>query len=185
MLLFLTIPLDESDKKLLEDIYCQYRGPMYAAAFSVTHNGADAEDVVQQVFLRLAQKHMPTVQRLTIENTLPYYLLTAARNAAINLYKKAETLHEINVDTNRLDSISREDDSFRGEFDSVDIPFLSEKIRRLNPIYRDVLYQRFVLELSVRDIAQAEHIPLYTVKKRLLRAKQLLRKQCEEANNES
>ncbi len=184
MLLFLTIPLDETNKQLLEDVYLYYRDTMYAVAYSVTQNKADAEDVVQQVFLRLAQKYMPTVQRLSSENTLLYYLLTATRNTALNHYEKANILHEVPFDANLLDSTMLSDTVFNSQLNSVDVPFLSEKISILRPIYREILYQRFVLELSVREIAEIGHLSVSTAKKRLLRAKQLLRKQCEESLNE-
>ena len=184
MLLFLTIPLDETDKQLLEDVYLHYRDTMYAVAYSVTHNSADAEDVIQQVFLRLAQKYMPTVQRLSVENTLLYYLLTATRNTALNHYEKANILHEVPFDTNLLDSTMLSDAVFNSQMNSVDVPSLSEKISILRPIYREILYQRFVLELSVKEIAEINHLPVSKIKKRLLRAKQLLRKQCEEFINE-
>ena len=184
MLLFLTIPLDEADKQLLEDVYLHYRDTMYAVAYSVTHNSSDAEDVIQQVFLRLAQKYMTTVQRLSAENTLLYYLLTATRNTALSHYEKANVLHEVPFDTNLLDSALLTDSVFNIQVNSVDVPSLSEKINDLRPIYREILYQRFVLELSVREIAEIDHLPVSTIKKRLLRAKQLLRKRCEELINE-
>ena len=184
MLLFFTIPLDEADKQLLEDVYLHYRDTMYAVAYSVTHNSSDAEDVIQQVFLRLAQKYMPTVQRLSAENTLRYYLLTATRNTALSYCKKANKRHEVPLDPTLLDGTMPTDDLFRGQSNSVDVPSLSEKLNSLRPIYRETLYQRFVLELSVKEIAEIDHVPVSTIKKRLLRAKQLLQKQFKEAGDE-
>ncbi len=183
MLLFLTVPLDDQNRRLLEETYCQYRDKMYAVAFSVTLNKADAEDVVQQLFLRLAQKYMPTVQRLSADGTLIYYLLTATRNTALNYVKKASQRREIPIDTT-LDNVLLTDTAFKNELSAADAHVLSEIIRDLNTIYREVLYQRFVLDLSVSEIAEVNHLPITTVKKRLLRAKQLLTKKYEEHRNE-
>ena len=184
MLLFLTVPLDESNKELLENIYIRYRDSMYAAAFSVIHNSADAEDVVQEVFLKIAQKYMSTMRRLRNDTALLYYLLTAVKNTALNHYKKAEALHEDIVDPVKMDDYLQNDTVYKEQMDSYDSPLLIEKLNNITPIYRDILYQRFALNLSVKEIAETNHIRLSTVKKRLLRAKNLLRDQLEETIHE-
>lgn len=184
MLLFLTIPLDESNKELLETIYLRYRDSMYAAALSVIHNYADAEDVIQEVFLKIAQKYMSTIRRLHKDSALLYYLLTAVKNTALNHYKKAEALYENIIDPVKLDDHLQSDIVYREQMDTYDSPLLVEKLSNLNPIYREILYQRFALNLSMKEIAETNHIRLSTVKKRLLRAKKLLRDQLEETIHE-
>lgn len=177
-------PLNDDNRSILEKIYCQYRDAMYAVAYSVTQNNDDAEDIVQEVFLRLAQKYMSTVNRLSNENTLVYYLLTATRNTALGHYKKAYIIKETPVDLNMIENHLLADDSFCSHFDSFDNPTLDTMIHNLKPIYREVLYQRFALELTIKEIADINHSTVFTIKKRLLRAKQLLRKQIKETADE-
>lgn len=177
MILLLTVPLDESSKELLESIYLKYRDSMFAAALSITHNTTDAEDVVQHVFLKIAQKYMASVERLSDSKALRYYLLTATKHSVLNLYRTK--FHEIPVEPVTFDSYIQ-DSVFLDQMNTYDSPILIKKIRNLKPIYRDVLYQRFVLDLSVKEIANINHAPLGTIKKRLLRAKSLLRTQLKE-----
>ena len=178
-------PLNEAEQRLIGDMYEQHRGTMYAAAFSYLHNEADAEDVVQEVFLNLAGKHMSTVIRLSEEGTLLYYLLTSVRNTALNHLKKAGTRRESPVDLNALSEAVLSDDSFADALsDSMEVDSLVRIINSMKPKYRDVLIQRFVLELSVREIAESSGSPVVTIKKRLQKAKQMLWKLCREEGHE-
>ena len=181
----LNAPLSEAEQTLLENTYYQHRDAMYAAAFSCLRNEADAEDVVQEVFLKLARKHMPTVKRLSEEGTLLFYLLTTTRNAALDHLKKASVQKESPVDPDELPEALLADDSFVDQLNaSLDVQALTKIIDGMEPMYRDVLIQHFLLDLSVREIAGAAHAPVITIKKRLQKAKQLLWKLCKEESDE-
>ena len=178
-------PLGEAEQTLLENMYEKYRGAMYAAAFSCLHHEADAEDVVQEVFLNLDGKHMYTDVRLSEEGTLLYYLLTSVRNTALNHLKKASIRKESPVDPNDLPEEVLSDDSFVDALnDALDVEALVRIINSMKPKYRDVLIQRYVLELSVKEIAETSRSPVITVKKRLQKARQLLWKLCKEESHE-
>lgn len=177
--------LDGPDRTLLENAYRQFRNPMYFEAFSITENSADAEDAVQEVFVRIAKKHMATLARLSGENRLRAYLLTAVRNTALNLFEKASTKNEVPLDRDEAGGANLADETFVDRLsDSLDAQELVHCFDRLKPLYRDVLYQRFVLELSVKEIADIDHLPAATVRKRLLRGKQTLRKMFEDKSYE-
>lgn len=179
-MLLLNLPLDAPDRALLENVYREFRNTMYFEAYSITENSSDAEDVVQEVFLRIARKHMRTLTRLSEENKLRYYLLSAVRNTARNLLLKASTRHEVSMDPGDLNEANLTDEFFIDRLsDTLDVRELVGKIKQLKPNYREVLYQHFVLELSVKEIADIDHLPAATVRKRLLRGKQLLLKMYE------
>ena len=178
MLILTTVPLDESESTLLEETYQKYRDVMYSVAYSIVQNRADAEDIVQEVFLKLAKKYMGTLSRLARDDALLYYLLITARNTALSFIRSSA--REVSVDPITLHNFQLTDDAFVSQLDSFDTSLLADKIRALPPIYQDVLYQRFVLDLSTREIAAMNHMPLSTVKKRLLRAKKQLRDLCKE-----
>ena len=174
-MLLLNVTLDEPDRALLEKVYREFRNAMVFEAYSITENISDAEDAVQEVFLRIARKHMQTLARLSEENKLKYYLLSAVRNTAWNLSQKASARHEIPLDPAARSGTEPSDESFIDRLsDALDARELVRIILELKPIYRDVLYQHFVLELSVREIADIDHLKTSAVKKRLLRGKQLL-----------
>ncbi len=65
----------------LEKAFREHHGRVFRAAYRITGNAQDAEDILQTVFLRLAQKG-----DLTAEN-VPSYLYRAAINASIDLLR--------------------------------------------------------------------------------------------------
>ena len=68
----------------IEQLYADYRDLIYHVALRVTHNAGDAEDVVQNVFLRMIQTDkQPDVGRCAVG-----YFRRAAMNAAIDLIRK-------------------------------------------------------------------------------------------------
>jgi RNA polymerase sigma-70 factor (ECF subfamily) len=78
-----------------DDLYQRYSESVYRAALRVTGNSADAEDVLQNVFLRLMNN------RVTLDSAWSpeQYLRRAATNASIDLLRRknwrAETeIHE-------------------------------------------------------------------------------------------
>lgn len=62
--LYMSFTDDESYRRLFEEIYINYRKQMFLAARSVLGSDSDAEDIVHDVFLKIAKKHMQGSARL-------------------------------------------------------------------------------------------------------------------------
>lgn len=60
--LYMSFIDDESQRRLFEEIYLNYRKQMLLVARSVLGSDTDAEDVVHDVFLKIAKKHMSHVE---------------------------------------------------------------------------------------------------------------------------
>jgi RNA polymerase sigma-70 factor (ECF subfamily) len=69
---------------LLAEIYAAHHDRVFRAAWRVTGNAADAEDVLQTVFLRLLRRDDPVI----FDDTAGTYLQRAAVNAAVDLLRK-------------------------------------------------------------------------------------------------
>ena len=180
-----SVSLKPEEQALLENTYYQYRDIMYAVALSCLHNETDAEDIVHEVFLKLAQKYMQTVERLSKEGSLPYYLMTVTRNMAISHLRKAGIRKEIPVDPTILpDYLFAKKPLTELLNDYPESNDLTGLIREMEPAYQDVLYQRYVMELTVKEIANSEHLPIATVKNRLRRARYLLWRKCKERKDD-
>ena len=72
-----------TDEAILENLYDEYAHMLFRYAVTLVGNTEDAEDVVQEVFTRIAQQ-INHVRR--VENPKPY-LFTATRNAAFSLLR--------------------------------------------------------------------------------------------------
>jgi RNA polymerase sigma-70 factor (ECF subfamily) len=67
----------------LEQVFREHQRRVFRAAYRITGNAQDAEDVLQTVFLRLARREPGT---LPVDN-LSSYLYRAAINAAFDLFR--------------------------------------------------------------------------------------------------
>jgi RNA polymerase sigma factor (sigma-70 family) len=77
----------------IEDLYAAYRDLIYFVAFRVTRNAVDAEDVVQNVFLRMMRTDkQPDAGRCAVA-----YFRRTATNAAIDLIRKRTQRRETDL----------------------------------------------------------------------------------------
>lgn len=182
--LFLVYIDDEDDKKLFEKLFYNYRKQMTILANSIVHNEADAEDVVHDVFLRIAIRHMDIVRKIRCSKDIRNYLLKATKNTALNLIlkKQQENISFDTVNEYAIDGITDyPDDTFldiictRNDYEQV-----IRAIHCLNTKYRDVLYYHYVLELTVGETAKTLCQTVSATKKQLVRGKKMLLKLLEE-----
>lgn len=171
--------LDEAnDKELFSNIYYSYRKQMVAVAIPILNNNADAEDVVEDVFLRIAQKYFDIIRSIKNETDLRNYLLKAAKNTAINRLKSQQK-DNVSLDTvleyNMSEIKELSDDTFIEVLcNKIDYDQIVDAIKNLSEKYRNVLYYHFVMELTVPQTAKALNQSLSTTKKQIIRGKKLL-----------
>lgn len=176
--LYLALINDEANKKLFEEIYKSYRKQMLAVAVSILKNKADAEDAVQEVFYRIAAKHIEVIAGIKENDDRRNYLLKAVKNTALNLISKNKTAGDALDSLTEFEKSSSDDFSDNAFIDmicnKIEYDNLVEAIRNLDETYRDVLYYHFVVELSAPAIAKALGRSLTAVKKQLVRGKKQL-----------
>ena len=176
--LYLAYLDDEKDKELFSNIYYSYRKQMVSVAFSIVNNQADAEDVVEEVFLRIAQKYFDVVRSIDNEIDRRNYLLKATKNTAINKSKskkKENTSLDTIIEYNMNDIEELSDDTFLETLcNKIDYDQMIEAIKSLNEKYRDVLYYHFVMELTVPQTAKILNQSVPTTKKQIVRGKKML-----------
>jgi RNA polymerase sigma factor (sigma-70 family) len=80
-----------------QDLYQRYSESVYRTALRVTGNPADAEDVLQSVFLRMMRGGVAPDPKGSPEQ----YLRRAATNASIDLIRRKNWLAEISIDEAR------------------------------------------------------------------------------------
>lgn len=176
LVLYLSLFDEENKKNRFTEIYLSYRKQMIFVAMSVVHNETDAEDVVHEVFLNIAMRHMDTINAIAEEKSLRNYLLTATKRTAINWMRKYKHIAYVESEI-ELDYILPEipDDRFidyicqRMEYEQV-----VEVIASLEEKYKVVIYYHFVLEIPVPKVAEMLHQPVATTKKQLVRGKKKL-----------
>lgn len=176
--LYLAYLDDDNDKEFFEEIFNSYKKQMVILAESLLKNEDDAEDVVGDVFLRIAQKNWDIVRGIKNETDLRNYLLKATKNTSLNMIKakkkdniSLDTVSEYNI--NDIEELS--DNTFLETIcNKFEYNKIIEAIQSLDTKYRDVLYYHFVLDLTVPQTAKSLNQTLTTTKKQLVRGKKIL-----------
>lgn len=176
LVLYLTYIDEEKDKYKFEKIYHAYRKQMSVVAMAIVHNEADVEDIVHDVFLNVATRHMDTINRITDETDLKNYMLKATKNTAINWKTKQKRLvfstKEVDLE---LPVLNLSDDKFIEYLcQKIEYNLVLDAIKVLEPKYRDVLYHHFVMEVPVPELAKYLNQSLSATKKQLVRGKKKL-----------
>ena len=171
--------IDDAQQRIeFEEIYTTYRMQMIHLAKSYFENEADSEDVVHDVFVRIATKHMKFIQTLSNPDDVRNYLLKATKNTALNELKRKGRTHVSieEISESALESFpDLTDDSFldlictKTEYERVTQALLS-----MEEPYRDIMYYHFVLDLSVPEAARLLGRNIATAKKQLVRGKKIL-----------
>ena len=158
---------------------------MALVAMAIVHSEVDAEDIVHDVFLNVATRHMDIINRITDETDLRNYMLKATKNTALNWKKKEQRwvffIDDEDREFRKKHRFEISDDKFIEYLcETMEYNRVLEAIKILEPKYRDVLYYHFVMEVPVPELAKNLNQSLATTKKQLVRGKKRLLQLLEE-----
>lgn len=145
----------------VEDAFQKYGDRVFSAAFSICRNREDADDVVQDTFLRY---HIKNLQYMD-ETHLKAWLLRVAINRA----------KDITAAFWRRNRVSWEAYMEELEFTQPEDRSLFRAVMALPEKYRLVLHLYYYEECSIREIALLLHTGEGTIKSRLSRGRTLLK----------
>lgn len=162
-------------KKLMEN----YRGAIYNLLYKMVRNREETEDLVQEAFMK-AFKALPSFNEEYAFSTWLYKI--AINNCIDHMRKKRLKTYSINKPVRSKDGeLNRE---FPDTSMSPDKKVLSDErsniigaaIDELPENYRTAILLRHKEERSYEEIAEILDIPLGTVKARIFRAREMLKK---------
>lgn len=157
----------EADRTDLAELFQQQKERVFRAAYRITGNSNDAEDVLQTVFLRLAAQE----NSADIRN-LPAYLHRAAVNAALDLLRNRKDTTALETNDGQFHGISATNESRSLELRD----WLRQALARLNPRWAEMFVLRFIEDYSNREIARMMGTSTAVVAVLLHRTRALLRK---------
>lgn len=166
MILFTSIEDDEV-RDYLDRLYHSQKKLCFAQAFRVLKNKHNAEDVVQQVYTKLAEL-LDNNDKFHIKNEAAF-ISALAKNMASN-YLKANRQHF------NIDAVEEVENTTFGD-PEVNILRLDQveeytkKLEQLKPEYVEIIEFKYTEELSTKEISGLLNLPTDTVLKRLSRAR--------------
>ena len=157
----------------------KYEGKIFRLARHITNNQEDAEDILQETFLK-AYEHLDAFQGNSKFYT---WIVRIAVNESLMKLRKRKSDRSVSLDEQidtGEDVIAREiavwEDNPEDRYSQQELrEILDEAIASLPPIFRSVFVLRDIEELSSEETAQMLDLTVPAVKSRLLRARLKLR----------
>lgn len=161
----------KSREELFERTVLPYLNSAYNLARWLTRNEHDAQDIVQEAFLRALR----SFDTFTFGRDARAWLLTIVRNTCSTWLRK-NRFHEspMEGDADSRPTAATWSDPEAAFIKNANSQRIREAMQDLPLEYREILILRELEELSYKDIAEIVDIPLGTVMSRLSRARKEL-----------
>jgi RNA polymerase sigma-70 factor (ECF subfamily) len=166
------------DEKAYRDLVELYQAQVFSVALRILRRREDAEDVVQETFVRMFR----ALERYDPQRPFAAWLFTITTRLCIDHLRRRRG---VTVSLSRQEAGSHEEYEIEVEDPGPgpdEVTSHTEEERRANdliqslpPHYRVVVVLRHQQDLSYEEIAEALHLPLGTVKARIHRARELLK----------
>src|SRR5688572_12866382 len=157
----------------------KYERKIYRLAKHITQNDEDAEDVLQESFLK-AYSHLGSFEG---QSKFYTWIVRIAVNEALMKLRKRKSDRTVSLDEPQEtgeETVTREiavwDDDPEQRYSQEELrEILDNAVNSLKPSFRTVFVLRDIEELSTEETAEALGISIPAVKSRLLRARLQLR----------
>lgn len=169
MMIYLQMIETPEEKSKFEQIYLEYKGLMFHVAYEILHNEQDAEDAVHQAFVKIAENIKKNDNPVCPKTH--GYVVTIVENKAIDQYRKLQKHQMVEL----IDEIQGTAPRYEGD------NALTDCILKLPARYREMILLRYHHGYCVREIASMMGLSLPAAIKLDQRAKNKLKKLCEEA----
>jgi len=175
----LVVQAREGDTRAFGELVRRYEGKIFRLAQHITQNREDAEDVLQETFLK-AYEHLDQFKG---DSKFYTWIVRIAVNQALMKLRRRKTDKSVSLDETidtGEDTITREIAAWYEDpeqrFSREELgEILDTAVESLEPPYRSVFVLRDIEELSTEETAEALNLSVPAVKSRLLRARLQLR----------
>ncbi len=152
----------------------EHQSRIYTFSYYYLGAAQDAEDVTQEVLVRLWRHHQ------SVETgKLKSWTMSVTRNCCIDVLRKRKRQRDVIGDLSFDEAAERIADDTQGPSDQTELSDLRGRLQdamaQLEEPYRSALVMREVQQHSYGEISEALEVPLNTVKSHIHRGRQMLR----------
>lgn len=169
----------KGDQSSFEDIVIYFQNRIYQHCYRMLGNAHEAEDVAQEAFIRA----YTNIDSFDNRRKFSTWLYRIATNLTIDRIRKRKPDYFLDAEmkgTDGLDMYTRLPSQGRSpgeEVEGLELQrFIHQEIAELPPKYRSIIMLRYLEEFSLKEISDILNIPLGTVKTRIHRGREALRK---------
>ena len=164
----------EGDEKSLEILIKQYLKPIYSFVYRYVGSAADAEDITQEVFVRMWRN----LKKFDRQKKFKTWLFSIAKNTSIDWLRKKKSIPFSKFDNENgqntiAERIAEPSAPFWLSVDNKNT--LNFALEQLSPKYRAIISYRYN-DFTFREIAQVLGKSINTVKSQYRRALKILKK---------
>jgi len=155
--------LQNCDRRALDVLYEEFGGKIYKSAIFFTDSREEAEDVVQETFMRAYR----SIHKFDGRSTLYTWLYRIFLNVTHDLRRK-KYIHEKFLSKHRIEEHT---DPIEGLMNDLDkdafTQSLQDALKRQKLKHREIIVLRFFEDLKLKEIAERLNVSIGTVKSRL------------------
>ena len=163
----------ELPQDVTDEVVRFYSPMIYRLALTKTKSSHDADDIFQEVFLKLVMRERP----FESEEHRKAWLIRVTINCCNSHFVAPWRKNVASMEDVMLEQLPDEDEAFYRETDSPDV---YAEVLKLPEQMREVVLLFYYEDMSVREIAEMIGTSEVNVKKRLSRARQKLRLELED-----
>ncbi|MBU9710730.1 RNA polymerase sigma factor SigW [Evansella tamaricis] len=169
----------KGDQQAFSELVELYKDKVYQVAYRMLGNSHEAQDIAQEAFLRA----YTNLDSYDVNRKFSTWLFRIATNLAIDrIRKKKPDFHlEDHVagteDLNYYSQIATEEELPEEQVVKFEMQeWVQKEIMMLPPKYRSAIILKYMEDLSLKEISEILKLPVATVKTRIHRGREALRK---------
>jgi len=172
----------KGDQHAFAEIVSLYKDKLYQLAYRMTGNRQEAEDVVQETFLRVYKN----LDQFDDKQKFSTWIYRIATNQCIDRLRKKRKVYSLDAESSEhegldgYDMMPSDNRTPESELLLSETQILVQKaLETLPPKYKSVMILRYMQDLSLQEIAEVLDMPVTTVKTRVHRGREFMRKRLE------
>lgn len=156
--------LKRHSEKAFKKVYYQYKNLVYYHAYNILNNKEDAEDIMQNTFIKL----MKNIDAIDDNSNLRQLLSKISKNEAIDLYRR-KTNHKEIYDETIINNIKSE------EKDNSEINVIMTLNNALNKMESQIMTLKIVFDYSFEEIANELQESIGTIQAKYYKSLKVLK----------
>lgn len=169
-MIFMSVDMNTDEKNKFEKLYNKYKNPLFYQALKIAKNENDAEDILQNAFIKIA-KIIKSIDNLESKETLSF-LMVITKNTAYDFMRKASRISEVPLSV--VEETPYTEDTLESIVSRLEYQSIVSAITEISSPYNEVLYLHYVKDYSIKKTASLLERKTATVKMQLVRGKQIL-----------
>jgi RNA polymerase sigma-70 factor, ECF subfamily len=170
----------KGDQDAYGEIVELYKDKVYQISYRMLGNRHEAEDIAQEAFIRA----FVNIHSFNINLKFSTWLFRIATNLCIDRIRKKKPDYYLDAEVAGTDGltmysqIASNENMPEKEVESLELEeTIQKEIMKLPEKYRSVIVLKYIEELSLIEISEILNLPIGTVKTRIHRGREALRKQ--------